>query len=85
MGIYLISYDLQDPTKENDLLAYLKNATMTTKSAYLLSTTMTPQALVDAIKAIANNKVTVYVFTITSPYGGYGPKDANDWLARSLP
>ena len=85
MGTYLISYDLLDSDKETDLLAYLKNATMATKSAYLLNTNMTPGQLVDGIRKLTNNKVNVYVLTIANPYSGWGPPAANEWLTKNLP
>jgi hypothetical protein len=86
MATYLITYDLQDPSKEKALLDYLVNGTLATKSSYLLTTSSeTPQQLVDAIRAIANDKIHVYVFTIAKPYYGFGPNAANDWLTKHLP
>ena len=84
MAIYLISYDLLDPLKEPALLEYLKNATMATKSSYLLNTGMPPEQVVTRIRSVTADRANVYVLTIAPPYSGWGPPDVNQWLQTHL-
>ncbi len=87
MGLYLVSYDLHDASKETDLLQYLKafGWARVTESSYAILTNKAPTDVVNDIKTITNNQTTVYVFSIIQPYGGYGSANVNDWLAKHVP
>lgn len=86
MSVVLITYDLGDKTREGDLLDYMEenDATLVTESSYVLVTDKTPDEIKEEIKAITK-KITVFVFTISAPWAGFGPTDVIDYLQKVLP
>lgn len=79
---YLITYDVHDDSRRQDVLDYLQDvlqAEMVTESSYLALSNETARSLVDEIKGIADDEISVYVFPVAA-CAGYG-KEA---LTRQL-
>ena len=87
MSVYLITYDLQDSQYEDAVLEYIKKGSYVylVDSSYAVNWSKAAAQISEDIQRIANNKIHVYVLSISRPYSGYGPKAANDWLAQNLP
>jgi CRISPR/Cas system-associated endoribonuclease Cas2 len=86
MGAYLITYDLHDKSKENDLLAYIRTNgyAMVSESSYVVLRDTTSGQIVSDIKRITGDRVNVYVFGIGSSWNSFGPQQINDWLSRNV-
>lgn len=85
MAAMLITYDLSDEERENDLLDYLKGigAEMITESSYFVVTETTADKIVTEIRSKTKDKIRVYVLGVTS-WSGYGPQATNDLLKKAL-
>ena len=89
MNCYLVTYDLEDPDFEGDMLDYLKSFKhwkMVTESSYVVITNNPPRHIRARMVHIANKKVTVYVFKVEGSPGegwaGFGYPSVNRWLQR---
>jgi hypothetical protein len=87
MAIYLITYDLHEKTYENELLAHIKTGPWArlTETSYAVIRDETPDAIINEIRRIAKDTITVYALSISSPWNGLGLREVNDWLSGNLP
>jgi CRISPR/Cas system-associated endoribonuclease Cas2 len=67
MADYLITYDLHDRSREDDLLAYLKRkgAKLVTASSYKMTSGRSAEDIVERVKKITK-RITIYVFKLRS-------------------
>jgi hypothetical protein len=89
--ILIVTYDLRTPKDYHDFYETVKAQGEQGKwwhymsSTWLLSTSKTPQQVVDAIQPHLDPQDFVFVCEITSNYQGRLPKPAWDWIQSELP
>jgi hypothetical protein len=93
MNVFLITYDLKDSTKEDALLAYIKDFKrgwiQVAESSYAVKTAKSATQIVAKIRELTGSKIRVYVLSISKPYDGYDSKPGrsvlvNEWLEENL-
>jgi hypothetical protein len=89
--ILIISYDLRTPKDYHLFYETIKAQSAQGKwwhymaSTWLLSTSRTPQEVVDALRPHMDSQDFLFVCELTGNYQGYLPKPAWDWLNVELP
>jgi hypothetical protein len=86
MASHLITYDLRDPSKEKDLLEFLRDtldAEKVTESSYLATTDHDASEIVGEIRRITDDAIEVYVLRVDG-WSGYGQRSVNEMLRRHL-
>lgn len=86
MGTYLITYDLHDASREDDLLGYIRTGTwaLISESSYAVVRDDTAAKIVEDIRQIAKDQIRVYVFAITRLWNSYGTAEVNEWLYNNM-
>lgn len=84
---YLITYDLGDRAYEAELLKYVKTAPWcrVAESSYAVHWEATSSQILDEIRRITKDNVTVGIFPIYKPFSSYATKEVNDWLEKFVP
>jgi hypothetical protein len=88
--VIIITYDLRTPKDYHDFFEAIKAQGQAGKwwhymaSTWLLSTTKTPQQIVDAIGQYLDQQDSLFVCEITANYQGRLPKAAWDWIEAEL-
>jgi hypothetical protein len=89
--IFIITYDLRTPKDYHDFYEAIKAQGEQGKwwhymaSTWLISTTKTPQTVVDALRPHLDNLDFLFVCELKSNYQGWLPKPAWDWINLELP
>lgn len=88
MSVLLVTYDLKRPGQDySDLLKYVKGHVSwarLSESSYAVETGLPPGTVATQARRHMDANDTLYVITLTSPWGGFGPQDVNDWLQKRL-
>ena len=88
--ILIITYDLRTPKDYHNFYEAIKAQGEQGKwwhymaSTWLLSTTKTPQAVVDALRMHLDNQDLLFVCQLAANYQGWLPKPAWDWIYAEL-
>lgn len=88
MLVYAITYTLNAPgQKYSALHAYIKGHAQWAQvgtSSFLVVSGKTVAAVSNDVQAILDSNDHHYVFVVSGPHAGFGPKLVNDWLATHL-
>ena len=88
MTTYIVTYDLNKEIKRPNMAALIKRLypdwAKLSESSYAINTASDPVSVYNALKADLDSNDNLYVITLTRRYWGQGPKDVNEWLARTL-
>jgi hypothetical protein len=90
MAVLIVTYDLRTPKDYHDLFEAIKKQADSGKwwhymtSTWLLSTSKTPQQVVEAIQQYLDNQDTLFVCELNPTYQGRLPKAAWDWIESEL-
>jgi hypothetical protein len=90
MAVLLITYDLNKGAGTFDYDNFYKirdsyDHAKLSEFSYALKTDEAADAVKAKLKAVMDPNDYLYVVTLKHPYSGYGPKAANEWLAKNLP
>ncbi len=88
MPVMLINYDLNREIIRPNITKKIKDTFPTwaklADSCYAVVTSVSEQAVVNALRPVLDDNDNIYVFAIGQPYAGFGPPAVNKWLDDNL-
>ena len=88
MGVFIITYDVSNDDKRDDLLASirkLKQQVKLSESSYATDTNLSEDKLYNRFSKFIGKGDRLYIIALTQPWQGIGLQSVEDWLEEHLP